>query len=91
MIGKVQSCAAVATLLLLGGCGSSDQCTTQPRSNWLSEAEMTQKAVALGYKINVLKVSGSCYEIYGWTKDGKKAEVYFDPVTGTPARTNIEE
>ena len=37
----------------------------------------------MGYKdIRTFKVTdGNCYEIYGYNKDGKKAEVYFNPVT----------
>ena len=40
---------------------------------------MKAKVAALGYeRIKTFKVSGDCYEIYGYTKDGKKAEVYFN-------------
>jgi hypothetical protein len=49
----------------------------------MSEEAMKAKVAELGYeRIRTFKISGDCYEIYGYTKDGKKAEVYFDPVTG---------
>jgi len=44
----------------------------------------------LGYaRVKTFKVSGNCYEIYGYTKDGQKAEVYFNPVNGDVVKANI--
>ena len=37
-----------------------------------------------GYKISKFKQPGSCYEIYGTDKDGKKVEIYYNPVDGSP-------
>lgn len=66
-------------------------CTTEPQTKWISESAMKTKIGELGYKVKVFKVtSGSCYEIYGWTKDNKKAEVYFHPVTGEVVKSEIE-
>lgn len=50
---------------------------------------MKVQVAKLGYKVKTFKVSGNCYEIYGWTKDGKKAEVYFNPVTGAVVKSKI--
>lgn len=62
-------------------------CTDQPKSAWLTEDAMKAKIAEMGYKdIRTFKVtSGNCYEIYGFDKTGKKAEVYFHPVTGAIA------
>lgn len=66
------------------------QCTTEPKDKWLSEEAMKAKVAEMGYKdIKTFKVSGPCYEIYGHTADGKKAEVYFNPVTGEVTKANI--
>jgi len=46
------------------------------------EEAMKQKVLDQGYTIKVFKVSGSCYEIYGKDKAGKKVEIYFDPTDG---------
>lgn len=65
-------------------------CTTEPKDNWMSEQAMQAKVAEMGYqKIKTFKVSGSCYEIYGYTKDNKKAEVYFNPVTGAVVKAEI--
>lgn len=68
------------------------ECTQEPRSKWLSEDAMRQKIAALGYvDIKVFKITqGGCYEIYGHTADGRKAEVYFHPVDGTVVREKLD-
>jgi hypothetical protein len=66
-------------------------CTTQPKAKWLTEAKMKAKIAKMGYRdIKVFQVSGSCYEIYAHTKDGKRAEVYFNPVTGAVVQNNVD-
>jgi hypothetical protein len=65
-------------------------CTSEPKEKWMSEQAMKAKVAELGYeRVKTFTVSGSCYEIYGYTKDGKKAEVYFNPVTGNVVKSNI--
>jgi hypothetical protein len=52
---------------------------------------MKSKVTELGYqKIKTFKVTGSCYEIYGYTKDDRKAEVYFNPVDGSVVKAEID-
>ena len=58
-------------------------CTTEPKTKWMSEAAIKARIAALGYqKIRSFKVTESCYEIYGSSKENKLVEVYFNPVTG---------
>lgn len=42
-----------------------------------------------GYTIKEFKISGSCYEFYGKTKDGKRAEIYYNPVTGAAVKQKL--
>lgn len=80
---------AGAALSLATAASAAPACTTAPKSQWLSEAQMKAKVAALGYtKIKVFQVSGACYEIYAVNKAGKKAEVYFNPVTGAVVQDN---
>ena len=53
-------------------------CPAYPKDQWMAEADAQAKINALGYKVKTFKVTGNCYEIYGFDKTGKKAEVYFD-------------
>jgi len=55
-------------------------CTDQPKEKWMTEADFKKKVEELGYKINKFKQPGTCYEIYGTDKEGKKVEIYFNPV-----------
>jgi hypothetical protein len=57
------------------GCGNA------PKSDWMSEADITAKAVEMGYEISNVKEEDGCYELYA-RKDGKKMEVFMNPVTG---------
>lgn len=69
---------------------AAPNCTAEPKDKWITEDAMKSKATTLGYeRIKTFKVSGNCYEIYGYTKDGKKAEVYFNPVSGDVVKANI--
>lgn len=79
-----------ASLILLGACSSGPECTTQPQSAWMTQEEMKRMIIESGYRIKEFKVAGSCYEIYGWDQQNRKVEIYFDPVTGTPVKTEID-
>lgn len=69
---------------------AAPNCTSEPRDKWMAEDTMKEKVATLGYeRIKTFKISGNCYEIYGYTKDGRKAEVYFNPVTGDIVKSNI--
>ncbi|HYH18952.1 MAG TPA: PepSY domain-containing protein [Azospirillum sp.] len=76
--------ALAAALLTAAPALAGPTCTDAPKDTWLGEGAMKQKIADMGYKdIRVFKVTqGNCYEIYGFDKDGKRAEVYFHPVTG---------
>lgn len=71
---------------------ASPTCTKEPESKWLSEADMKAKISEMGYKdIKIFrKTSTGCYEIYGYTSDGHKAEVYFNPVDGSVVEKNVD-
>tara|TARA_R110000822_G_scaffold111058_1_gene241477 strand:- start:28500 stop:28865 length:366 start_codon:yes stop_codon:yes gene_type:complete len=65
-------------------------CTAHPKAEWKSEAEARAHWEAQGYTISKFKVSGDCYEIYGYTADKKKAEIYFDTKTLEVVKSEIE-
>lgn len=68
------------------------QCTTADKSTWLDQTKFQEELKEKGYEIKVFKVTdGNCYEIYGWNKDKKKVEIYFDPVSGKPVKEEIDE
>ena len=80
-----------AAILAPAAALASPACTTEAKDKWMTEEAMKAKVADMGYqKIKTFKVSGSCYEIYGYTKDNKKAEVYFNPVTGAVVKSEID-
>ena len=80
-------CLAFAPTAALAGAN----CKANPKADWMSEADAKTKIVAMGYAINVFKVDGNCYEIYGRNKDGKKVEIYFDAKTLDVVKSEIEK
>ena len=55
----------------------------------LRDALMVASGLKDGYTIKTFKVSGNCYEIYGFAKDGKKVEIYFNPVDGSIIKKEV--
>lgn len=87
----LRNALALAALVLAPAIASaSPSCTTEPKSKWISEEAMKAKIADLGYKVKTFEITGSCYEIYGKTKDDKRAEVYFNPVTGDIVKAEID-
>lgn len=67
------------------------QCTTTDKAQWQDQAKFQEELEKKGYNIKKFKVTaGNCYEIYGWDKDKRKVEIYFDPVTGKVVKEEIE-
>ncbi len=61
---------------------ASPQCTTEPAAKWAPIDGLRKKLGELGYKIEVLKVTkGSCYELYGRDRDGRRVEIYYHPIS----------
>ncbi len=74
-------------LMTAGVANAKKSCTDQPKDKWMSEADFKKKVEAEGYKISKFKQPGTCYEIYGTDKDGKKVEIYFNPVDGNAVKS----
>jgi hypothetical protein len=77
----------VATLLFSGAIvapawahGFKD-CTKEAKETWKAQTEAEATATAAGYTVSKSKIAGSCYEVYAKDKDGKKFELFYNPVT----------
>ena len=75
---------AVTTLIFASQIAfAGPQCAEEQTDQWLSEDDMKAKVAEMGFTYDKFKISrGNCYEIYGHNADGKKVEVYFDPISG---------
>lgn len=83
----------VATILALSSFSAfaaEPECTKEPKDKWQDQKAFEKGLVDQGYKIKKFKVTKkSCYEIYGTNKEGKKVEIYFNPVTGEKVKEEI--
>lgn len=57
-----------------------DDCTKEAKEKWKPQAEAEAAATAAGYTVTKSKIEGSCYEVYAKDKDGKKFELFYNPV-----------
>jgi len=73
---------ALAAVLAAPAALAGPRCTDAPRSEWLPAKTMRDRITSAGYAIDEFKVSGSCYEIYGKDRTGRKVEIYYDPTDG---------
>jgi hypothetical protein len=87
--------AAIALLALVPFAAQAEEekedCTTVPQAQWMSQDAIKAKVADAGYKdIRSMELKGSCYEVYGFDKDGKRAEIYVDPATATIFKSTEE-
>lgn len=75
-----------AILLSSAMAQAAKNCTSEPKSKWMSVEDFKKQKEAEGYKIRKFKEPGSCYEIYGTDKAGNDVEIYFNPVDGSIAK-----
>lgn len=82
----------LATLVVISGtmAMAKKDCTDQPKDKWMTEDAFKKMVTDQGYTIKKFKQPGSCYEIYGTNKEGKKVEIYFNPVDGKVVKSEIE-
>ena len=78
----------VATVLLatatFADANASEEayCEKSDQSTWMSDEAVQAKYEALGYDVRDVDNEHGCLEIKGFDKDGKRVELYLDPVSG---------
>lgn len=81
-----RSAAAAMALVTLAATApiamaAEENCTSAPSASWRTPADATAAAEVLGYKVQRIKTEGTCYEAYARDKDGRRVEVFLDPMT----------
>lgn len=70
------ACAWCATPVL-----ADVQCSSAARATWMDESDFRQQMKSQGVQITKFRITpGNCYEIYGFDENGKKVEIYYNPV-----------
>ncbi len=52
-----------------------------PSSEWQRRDDLQEKLKKKGWEIRTIKIENGCYEVYGFDKQGKRKETYFNPKT----------
>jgi hypothetical protein len=83
--------ATLASLGLLAGgpAYAADLCEAHPKAQWMKPDAIRSKAEAMGYEVRKVDEEDGCWEVK-WTKEGKRVEAYFDPVTGDVVKVMSE-
>ena len=77
-------------LLAMTSAYAKKNCTDQAESQWMKVKKFKTLVKDKGYTIRKFKQTGTCYEIYGKNKDGRKVEVYFNPVDASVKKVEFE-
>ncbi len=64
-------------------------CTDAPVEKWMSRDQVAKMFTEEGYDVRKVKREDNCLEVYA-IKDGKKMEIYIDPVSGKIVKTKIK-
>ena len=88
----MRTLSIVAALFMIAGVAQAKKsCTDQPKEKWMKQEDFKKRLESEGYKIRKFKQPGTCYEIYGTDKSGKKVEIYFNPVDGSIVKSEVED
>ncbi len=64
-------------------------CTDAPTDKWMAQDQVAKMFAGKGYEVRKVKREDSCLEVYA-IKDGKKMELYVNPVSGKIVKTKIK-
>lgn len=73
--------AALSLAAFTGATFASVTCTQEPKSKWLSQEAIAAKLKEQGFVVTRTETKRSCYEVKGKDAQGKRVELYVDPVT----------
>jgi len=65
------------------------ECTRAPVEKWMSKDAAAKMFTGKGYQIRSVKKEDSCLELYA-IKDGKKMEIFINPVDGKVIETKVK-
>ena len=81
----VRALTMLALLALSSAALADTDCARQDRSAWMPESQFREQMKRQGVQITKFRITpGNCYEIYGFDANGRKLEIYYDPVDAQP-------
>ena len=83
--------AAFAAMFLSVSAFASTTCTKEAAGKWLSEKQAQAQLEKAGFTVQRIKRSDdSCYEVYAKRKDGKRVELYINPVDASIVKEELK-
>lgn len=83
------------TALALAGFGgialASERCTDAPKSKWLSQETIAAKLKEQGFEVARTETKRSCYEVKAKDAQGRRVELYVDPVTARVVKQETKD
>ena len=91
MKSLLRLCVAVAALAVadVALADGNVSCPAASKAERRPPGELTAMLKKKGWAIRKMQMFNGCYEIYGFTKDGKKVEIYFNPVDGSIVKKEV--
>ena len=88
----VRALTMLALLALSSAALADTDCARQDRSAWMTESQFREQMKRQGVQITKFRITpGNCYEIYGFDREGRKVEIYHDPVSGNAVKTESKD
>lgn len=89
---KALAAAAAFSLAAVTGVASaSETCTQEPKSKWLSQEAIAAKLKEQGFEAARTETKRSCYEVKAKDAQGKRVELYVDPVTAKVVKQEAKD
>lgn len=85
---------ASAVLAATAGAQASETagtCGAAPKEQWMTTEAAKARGVEQGYEVRRVKVEKGCYELYAVDKQGRRAELYMNPVSGEIVQSKADD
>jgi hypothetical protein len=90
LLRALPAAAAAVALVASSPALAADLCKGGPRESWLTKDQLRAKLSAMGHAKPFLAVEDGCYEAKVVTAEGKRLEIYIDPVSGEVVKTKAD-
>ena len=87
----IAAAAALSLAAITGIASASETCTQEPKSKWLPQETIAAKLKEQGFEVSRTETKRSCYEVKAKDAQGKRVELYVDPVTAKIVRQESKE
>lgn len=88
---NIRHAAAVILIALPFAANATGSCTSEPKSKWMQDKDVSNQLQKQGYTVKRVKTEGSCYEVYALDSKGNRHEMVVNPVNGKPVNEEVNE